>query len=224
MNEEFVSKQIAKVMTDKYLVETIDKLNPAPLDLYAHIHAGGEPVDVGFRTYSCIGITLLDFSKGKGDKKVSAQANISPETAEYLYWRAALGIKGVVFSENKIFGKPDANGRSRATFLNIKRTDVDSSGQPMKYPWSVSIDSGTAIQAKNANGGTYMQKGSYTSESKAEMKISDKDFFELMCRTYRYINAWELTTAPKLIRDAGAKMAELASKRAQGGTNAPLTA
>jgi len=224
MIEDFVSKQIAKVMTDKYLIETIDKLNPAPLDIYAHIHAGGEPVEGEFRKYSCIGITLLDYSKGKGNNKITAKANISPETVEYLYWRAALGIKGVEFSENKIFGKPDENGKSRATFLTIKRTDKDSSGQLMKYPWSVNIDCGTAVPAKNANGGTYMSKGTYASEAKADMKISDKDFFELMCRTYRYINAWELTMAPKLIRDAGVKMAELAAKRAQDGQNSAAKA
>ena len=49
-------------MTNKKLVEFNDKLKPAPIEYYAHIHAQGEKVGDGSRPRSCIGMVLQDLS------------------------------------------------------------------------------------------------------------------------------------------------------------------
>ena len=47
-----------------------------------------------------------------------------------------------------------------------------------------------------------MKKGSYQKGSSVFVNINDYDFFRLMQQTTRYIEVWELTFGPKLIREA----------------------
>ena len=47
-----------------------------------------------------------------------------------------------------------------------------------------------------------MQKGSYQKERAVFININDYDFFQLMYRCVRYIEVWELTMGPKVIREA----------------------
>ena len=47
-----------------------------------------------------------------------------------------------------------------------------------------------------------MKKGTYKKERSVFVNISDYDFYRLMLQTTRYIKAWELTVAPKRIREA----------------------
>ena len=54
-------------MTNKKLCEFTDKLKPAPIEYYAHMHAQGEEQADGIRAYSCIGVVLQDYSNGTGD-------------------------------------------------------------------------------------------------------------------------------------------------------------
>ena len=60
MEENRIQNQIAIYMTNKKLCEFTDKLKPAPVEYYAHMHAQGEEQPDGFRAYSCIGIVLQD--------------------------------------------------------------------------------------------------------------------------------------------------------------------
>ena len=78
MEDNRIQNQIAIYMTNKKLCEFTDKLKPAPVEYYAHMHAQGEEQSDGFRAYSCIGVVLQDYSNGKGDKTVRVTANLSP--------------------------------------------------------------------------------------------------------------------------------------------------
>ena len=58
------------------------------------------------------------------------------------------------------------------------------------------------MKEKTALGGVHMKKGSYQKESSVFVNINDYDFFRLMQQTTRYIEVRELTSGPKLIREA----------------------
>ena len=58
MEDNRIQNQIAIYMTNKKLCEFTDKLKPAPVEYYAHMHAQGEEQSDGFRAYSCIGVVL----------------------------------------------------------------------------------------------------------------------------------------------------------------------
>lgn len=84
MENRWIQNQIAIYMTNKKLVEFNDKLKPAPIEYYAHIHAQGEKVGDGSRPRSCIGMVLQDYSNGTGEKTVRVMANLSPEFFRYM--------------------------------------------------------------------------------------------------------------------------------------------
>ena len=88
MNEDYISNQIAVYKNSKTLLEFQDKLKVAPINSYAHIHAGGETGADGRRTHSLIGILMKDYSKGTGDKAVTVCANISPKEAKFILRRS----------------------------------------------------------------------------------------------------------------------------------------
>ena len=115
MENRWIQKQIAIYMTNKKLVEFNDKLKPAPIEYYAHIHAQGEKAGDGSRPRSCIGMVLQDYSNGTGEKTVRVMANLSPEFFRYALSRVQLGVEHFEFTEDKIFGKPDENGMSYVT-------------------------------------------------------------------------------------------------------------
>ena len=62
MEDNRIQNQIAIYMTNKKLCEFTDKLKPAPIEYYAHMHAQGEEQADGIRAYSCIGVVLQDYS------------------------------------------------------------------------------------------------------------------------------------------------------------------
>lgn len=61
MEDNRIQNQIAIYMTNKKLCEFTDKLKPAPIEYYAHMHAQGEEQADGIRAYSCIGVVLQDY-------------------------------------------------------------------------------------------------------------------------------------------------------------------
>ena len=63
MEDNRIQNQIAIYMTNKKLCEFTDKLKPAPVEYYAHMHAQGEEQSDGFRAYSCIGVVLQDYTQ-----------------------------------------------------------------------------------------------------------------------------------------------------------------
>lgn len=53
-----------------------------------------------------------------------------------------------------------------------------------------------------------MKKGSYVKSNMVFVNINDYDFFCLMVKTCGFIETWELTNAPKQIREARQIMAQ----------------
>ena len=202
MEEMRIQRQISIYMTNKKLCEFNDKLKLAPVDYYGHLHAQGEKLGDGSRQRSCIGVVLQDYSKGTGNNTIRVTANLSPEFFSYALSRVSIGVEQFDFSEEKIFGEPDAKGLSMVTKVTVKRAAFDSNGNPRNYPWFIQVENGKAVKEKTALGGVHMKKGSYQKGQTVFLNINDYDFFRLMQQTSRYIETWELTYSPKLIREA----------------------
>ena len=200
MNEQnYISKQITVYKTNKKLIEFVDKLKPAPTGYYAHIHSFGDKDEDGIKQTSCIGIVLQDYSKGTGDSIVRVTANISPDEAEYILLQMKNNVSDFELKQEKIFGEADKSGRAKVTKLRVIRAEVGSDGKKRTHPWYVEIGNGTGIKAKTDKGGFFIKGDSYKETGKVFININDLDFFKLMFRVSRYIEAWEKTVAPHII-------------------------
>ena len=215
MDGNRVQQQIAIYMTSKKLVEFNDKLKPAPVEYYAHIHAQGEKLGDVKCGRSCIGMVLQDYSNGTGNKTIRVTANLSPEFFAYALSRVTMSVERFDFVEDKIFGEPDASGMSMVTKTAIKRASIGPDGKPRNYPWCIIVENGRGVKERTQNGGVHMKKGSYRKERSVFVNINDYDFFCLMTQVCRYIEAWELTNGPKCIRNA-AQLLELQRTTASG--------
>ena len=202
MDNGKINQQIAIYMTNKKLCEFNDKLKAAPVEYYAHMHAQGEKVSGSARQRSCIGMVLQDYSNGTGNSTIRVSANLAPEFFSYALSRVAQGVEIFDYYEEKIFGTPDEQGYSSVSKASIKRASYGQDGQPRKYPWCIQVENGKAIKEETSTGGIHMKKGTYKKERSVFVNISDFDFYRLMLQTSRYIQAWELTVAPKRIREA----------------------
>jgi len=115
-------------------------------------------------------------------------------------------LDAVIFSSEKIFGTPDANGYAPVRKLTIGRASKDKDGKERKSPWYVIAENGVGIKANNANGGAYCQSGSYKCERKVLVYLTDQDFYCLLAQVVSYINIWEMTYGAKLIREGRAAL------------------
>ena len=213
MNEDYISNQIAVYKNSKTLLEFQDKLKVAPINSYAHIHAGGETGADGRRTHSLIGILLKDYSKGTGDKAVTVCANISPKEAKFILSRLTAGFSEYTFQQDKIFGDKDEQGYAKVSKVRIIRATKDSKGAARKLPWYVEVENGKGVPQKNANGGTYMKPNSFVSTGKVYANLSDLDLFDLLSSVSSYIDCWEHAIAPALITKAKNAVAARQSSR-----------
>lgn len=186
-NKTYISRQISVYKTDRKLVEFLDKLNPAPVDSYAHIHAHADDDGNGKRIYSNIGVVLQDYS----GETIRVTANISPDEAQYIFNSVQSGVENFEFKAEKIFGLPDEHGYSQVTKLRIVRASAGSDGTRRNYPWCVDLENGRGIASKGKTGGTYCQQNSYRSDKRMYINLNDFDFFKLTNRVSQYINAWE---------------------------------
>lgn len=206
MNQNYISRQISVYKNDRALLEFIDKLKPASLQSYAHIHADGEQEENGYRRTSLIGILLKDYSKGTGEKAVTVTANVSPEEIRFILTRITAGFPEYSFSADKIFGIPDDHGMSSVTKLQIWRHPLDQKGIPTKKPWHINLENGKAIPKKNQNGGTYMAANSYQKHASVFISLSDEDLFKQLSRVVVYINVWEKEVGSRLLTNAWEEM------------------
>ncbi len=213
MNEDYISNQIAVYKNSKTLLEFQDKLKVAPINSYAHIHAGGETSADGRRTHSLIGILMKDYSKGTGDKAVTVCANISPKEAKFILSRLTAGFSEYTFQQDKIFGDKDEQGYAKVSKVRIIRATKDSKGAARKLPWYVEVENGKGVPQKNANGGTYMKPNSFVSTGKVYANLSDLDLFDLLSSVSSYIDCWEHAIAPALITKAKNAVAARQSSR-----------
>lgn len=201
----FIQKQITKYVTTKKLLEFNDKLRLPPLEYYAHVHANGDKNSAGKNVTSLIGITMLDYSNGKGDKTISVEANITPDELMFILMNIRKGTASFETRQDKIFGEPDANGKCQVTKLSITRTAKDG----INYPWCIEIENGKAVKEKNAQtGGSYIKSGTYTQEAIVKLNLNDYDLFKQLWRVEQYINIWGLTYVPQRIRQAKEIMAK----------------
>ena len=212
-NADYISNQIAVYKNSKTLLEFQDKLKVAPINSYAHIHAGGETGADGRRTHSLIGILMKDYSKGTGDKAVTVCANISPKEAKFILSRLTAGFSEYTFQQDKIFGDKDEQGYAKVSKVRIIRATKDSKGAARKLPWYVEVENGKGVPQKNANGGTYMKPNSFVSTGKVYANLSDLDLFDLLSSVSSYIDCWEHAIAPALITKAKNAVAARQSSR-----------
>ena len=217
MNEPYVSTQISVLKTDRRLIAFYDKLKTADVTRYAQLHADGEYYENNRKARSLIGLRLLDYSNGTGDRTVSVYANVSPDTLEFIFTRLCAGVPEFSFYQDKIFGEQDQGGYSQVTRLSIIRATVTSTGQPRRIPWIISVDNGKGIAVKNPNGGSYMKKGSFQSNAKIEISLTDADMFHVLNRAVRYIHAWESAIAPNLIVSGKDALQNALSQRKNNG-------
>lgn len=152
------------------------------------------------------------YSGGTGDSKITARANLSPDTVLYLFEHIRTNEMWFNYTEDKIFGEPDADGRMQVTKFRVAHGDPSK----RKLPWYIEIANGTGIGQKNKVGGTYMQAGSFAELSKVFINLSDKDIFLLFSRTARYIAAWEAAVCPALV-SRGHKAIQANIQRRQEG-------
>lgn len=199
MNESHITNQICVLKTNRKLVAFYDKLRIAAVTNYAGLHADGEYSESNRKIRSLIGLTILDYSNGKGDKTISVKANLSPDEVEYIFSRLCAGFPVFEFRQDKIFGTRDANGYSQVTKLSITRNTQDYQGNPLRIPWKIEAENGKGIAVQNQTGGTYMQKNSFQPISKAFINVTDADMFCLLNRVVRYTHLWETAIAPALI-------------------------
>lgn len=201
----FIQKQITKYVTTKKLLEFNDKMRLPPLEYYAHVHANGDKNSDGKNVTSLIGITMLDYSNGKGDKTVTVDANITPDELMFVLANIKRGTASFETRQEKIFGEPGSDGKCRVTKLSITR----SSKEGVNYPWCIEIENGRAEKAKNnQTGGSYIKSGTYTEEAKVKLNLNDYDLFKQLWRVEQYINVWELTYVPQRVRQAKEIMAK----------------
>ena len=212
-NEDYISNQIAVYKNSRTLLEFQDKLKVAPINSYAHIHAGGETGADGRRTHSLIGILMKDYSKGTGDKAVTVCANISPKEAKFILSRLTAGFSEYTFQQDKIFGDKDEQGYAKVSKVRIIRATKDSKGAARKLPWYVEVENGKGVPQKNANGGTYMKPNSFVSTGKVYANLSDLNLFDLLSSVSSYIDCWEHAIAPALITKAKNAVAARQSSR-----------
>ena len=218
MNEYPVSNQIAVYKTNKKLAEFNDKLKPASIENYAHTHAQGEQMPDGSKPRSCVGIVLQDYSRGTGQNTVRVTANLAPGFFPYALSRVSIGVEHFEFQEEKIFGTPDQQGLCTVTKVIIKRASVGKDGRPRNYPWFILVENGRAVKEQTQTGGYHMKSGTYKADRQVYININDYDFFGLMNRVTRFIDTWELTNGPKLIRDA-AQLMQAARQQYNGNNN-----
>lgn len=222
MEDRYIN-QIGVVKTKNWLVELVDKLNLAPVEHYAHIHALPEKDD-DEKIYSNIGITMIDYSGGTGDNSVIVNANISPDDIIFIYSRITAGFQDYLFRETKIFGQPDASGKCPATKVFIKRTPADANGTPMDNPWQFSVQNGVGIKLTNQLGGSYMKGKSWELQREVQGQMTDKDAHSLFSRAVSYIKAWELSYGPAVIREGRTKQHQIVASRRAARQAAQQTA
>lgn len=198
MENNYISRQISVYKTNKKLVEFIDKLRPANINHYAHIHASGEEIN-GKKQYSLIGIVLQDYSRGTGNNTVRVTANLSVDDICYIHSKLLLGVPSFKFEQDKIFGVPNEHGRSMVTKVRLVRAEVGSDGKPRNYPWYIEVDNGTGVAEKAKTGGTYIGRNSFSSMNKVFANLNDADFFALINRAVSFIKLWENAYGPPII-------------------------
>ena len=180
---------------NKAVIELINKLQPATPGKGSHLHRFKEKDGQGKSMLSSlVGINIVDYHV---DPSVFVEENLTPSQVRELYYEAIMKRKEYTFSGNgqKIFGEPDQDGLCKVRVIYINRQmSYTQNGKVINknYPWKVRIQNGRGVKEKNAvTGGYTCKEGTFRCEKKAEINLSDGDFFALFDKAVNYINAWE---------------------------------
>lgn len=215
-NAIHISNQITKYQNAKKLLEFNNKLVPASLENYATIHAA----DGGAK--SCIGMTLLDYSKGTGPNTVSVTLNISPAQIEWWYTAVLQRHMGFQMSQEKIMSfKKDANGIAPVTKMVVSRNATTRNGEASRCPWYVCCENGYGKVHINPNGGPSIAPQSYRMESQVFVNLTDEEMFRTLYAVHNFIAAWEATFAPALIRSGTEALAKQREQLEKSGYTPP---
>lgn len=203
----YIDRQIAVFKNKTRLLEFQDKLQQAPLEYYAHIHADNNTDAGGDRHISCIGLLAKDYSKGTGDMAVDVEANISPSEADLLYRMALTRPKDYHFELIKkynspltkaTYSKPLGGGKLLGTNLFINRQAVEKNGQPRNNPWTVTIEN-------------FLVGGGKPS---VMVSMDDAHFAGLLYQVTHFIQMWETIIGGRLYLSAQTTRREQARQRA----------
>lgn len=199
-NEVFYSRQIAVYKTSKSLLEFLDSMKPASVYNYAKIHAGtgGEGEMWGSHKLK----SRIKMRIGYYVEKPAqfAEANLEPWEIKYIFECCKQQLVGDIISQTKIIGAAAGeDGRSPVTKVSISRL-LEENGVPRKLPWKVVIENGTGIAKTTTTGGTACQSGSYKSDKRLQVALTDYEMFKQLSQVVAFIEAWELTTGAQLIR------------------------
>ena len=195
--------QISKYQTSKKLVELVSKLKrgypPANETDNVKLH----------HNWSKIGITIIDYSNGVGDKSIIVRSNLNPEHAKFIMenikimiFLAATKPQAAIFkfTEEKIMPGKTENGKQTTTQLLIARNPVGGNGEVRKQPWTIQIENGVATPQQTQTGGTVAAKGSYEARARANITLTDKDIYCLFSKATDYIDLWNTVAGANLVR------------------------
>jgi hypothetical protein len=209
MENNYISNQITKYQTNKKLIAFTDKLVLATVEQYATIHsAGGKSGNFPSR----IGVNLLDYSKGTGDKTIQLAVNLSVQDIAWLNEN----IKKVVWTngsfewnQSKIQAvKKGSDGRAPVTSIKINRSPKDAQGNVKNLQWYVNIANGTGIPQETSTGGIMCGKGTFQKISEAFINLRDEDIYKCFYDVVAYINLWQLSYGIPNIKLANTKRNE----------------
>lgn len=188
MDKNYITSQIDVYKNQDRLLEFLDKLQPAPIQYYGHIHADNHTDAGGFRRISCIG---LHAKLGKEDSAVDVDANILPFEADLLYRKALICPKAFEFKSIKkydspltkaTYEKPLGGGNVKGANLIITRKSTDHHGAPLNNPWTVTIEN-------------FLYKGGKRSVT---VWLSDRDFTRCLYSVTHFVQMWEVAKGWKL--------------------------
>jgi len=212
------TNEICKQMTAKKLICFNDKLRFAPPERYAQLHSKGELVNGKKQLPSLIGVSIMDYSSGKGNATKIVSFNLAPEECQFLLTRIEAGFQEYDWSSQKIYGNPDPSKGNTcpAESFRISRHVKDGRGQMLASPWQIAISNGRGIKLENRNGGFYMQGGSYREEGSCSINLTDLDLYKLLKRVDSFIDTWEHSAeAYRLMQDGKAGFDRMLASRQQ---------
>jgi len=190
----YVNRQIAVLKTGNYLVELVDNLKPAASHFTAHLHAMGDKyTDATGKAKrdesSLIQIFMRDYSNKDGES-TAVYMNLEPERIRWYHNWVSLGVKEYQDFQEKIFGKPDEEGYSIVTKIKVSRQDIYN-GQKKNRPWSILVENGKGIKQEHPNGGISCKSGSFVPLKRVAANLTDYEFYTLMTRGVKYLDAME---------------------------------
>lgn len=206
-NSEVNPRQNGVYKTNKVVLELLNKIQIAPPE--------EGPL---FAANSKIGVRMVDYSKTPSEV---VEDNITISNLLELFEESKMRRANYNFSQSKIFGEPDKDGKCIARKITILRQSKMPNGEVKKSPWYIKIENGKGIKIKNDNGSAYMKGDSFKAEKTVYTNLVDADFFDLVLQMERQIRMMELTYGPEHTRQNQMMIQQNDEKWKNKGNSAP---